>query len=54
MMPDYSNTPGIFVGYNLSTKQYFVSDPLDKMLHRNRDVVFREGEPYTHRMRLTK
>jgi hypothetical protein len=54
MMPDYSATPGIFFGYNLSTMQYFISDPLDKMLHRTRDVVFREGEAYTHRMRLTK
>ena len=44
---DYRATPGIFVGYSISTKQYFVYDPLAKMLHRSRDVVFREGKQYT-------
>ena len=37
----------MFVGYSLSTKQYFVYDPLAKPLHRSRDVVFREGKRYT-------
>jgi hypothetical protein len=32
--------------YNISTKQYFVYDPLAKTLHRSRDVVFREGKRY--------
>jgi hypothetical protein len=44
---DYRGTSGIFVGYSISTKQYFVYDPLAKMLHRYRDVVFREGKRYT-------
>jgi len=44
---DYRAPPGIFVGYRISTKQYFVYDPLAKMLHRSRDVVFREGMRYT-------
>jgi hypothetical protein len=44
---DYRATPGIFVGYSISTKQYFVDDPLAKTLHRSRDVVFREGKWYT-------
>ena len=44
---DYRATPGIFVGYGISTKQYFVYDPLAKTLHRSRDVVFREGKRYT-------
>jgi len=39
---DYRATPGIFVGYSISTTQYFVYDPLAKTLHRSRDVVFRE------------
>jgi len=30
---DYRATPGIFVGYSISTKQYFVYDPLAKTLH---------------------
>ena len=44
---DYRATPGIFVGYSISTKQYFVYDPLAKTLHRSRDVVFREGKRFT-------
>jgi len=39
---DHRATPGIFVGYSISTKQYFVYDPLPKTLHRSRDVGFRE------------
>jgi hypothetical protein len=30
---DYRATPGIVVGFSISTKQYFVYDPLAKMLH---------------------
>jgi hypothetical protein len=41
---DYRATPGIFIGYSISTKQYFVYDPLANMLHCSRDVVFREGK----------
>jgi len=44
---DYRATPGIFVGYSISTKQYFVYNPLAKTLHRSRDVVFRDGKRYT-------
>ena len=44
---DYRATPGIFVGYSISTKQYIVYDPLAKTLHRSRDVVFREAMWYT-------
>ena len=44
---DYRATSGIFVGYNISTKQYFIYDPLAKTLHCSRDVVFREGKRYT-------
>ena len=44
---DYRATPGIFVGYSISTKQYLVYDPLARTLHRSRDVVFREGKRYT-------
>jgi len=43
----YRATPGIFVGYSISTQQFFVCDPLAKTLHRSRDVVFREGKQYT-------
>jgi len=46
-MLDYRAIPGIFVGYSISTKQYFVYDPLAKTLHRSRDVVFGEGNRYT-------
>jgi hypothetical protein len=42
-------TPGIFVWYSISTTQYFVYHPLAMMLHRSRDVVFREGMTYTAR-----
>jgi len=41
---DYKPTPGIFVGYSISSKQNFVSDPLAKTLQRSRDVVFRQGK----------
>jgi len=44
---DYRATPGMFVGYSTLTMQYFVYDPLAKMLHRFRDVVFREAKRYT-------
>jgi len=44
---DYRATPGRFVGYSISTKQYSVYDPLGKTLHHSRDVVFREGKQYT-------
>jgi hypothetical protein len=44
---DYRATPSIFVGYSISTKQYFVYDPLARTLHRSRYVVFREGKWYT-------
>jgi len=44
---DYRATPGIFIGYSISTKQYFVYDPLARTLHCPRDVVFREGKRYT-------
>jgi hypothetical protein len=44
---DYRATPGKFVGYSISTKQYFVYDPLAKTLHCSRDVVFLEGKQYT-------
>jgi hypothetical protein len=40
---DSRATPGIFVGYSISTKQHFVYDPLASTLHISRDVVFREG-----------
>jgi hypothetical protein len=42
----YKATPSIFVGYSISTKQYFVYDPLARTLHRSRDVVFRGGKRY--------
>jgi hypothetical protein len=44
---DYRANPGIFIGYSISTKQYFVYDPLASTLHRSRDVVFRDGKRYT-------
>jgi hypothetical protein len=44
---NYRANSGIFVGYSISTKQYFLYDPLAKTLHRSRDVVFREGKRYT-------
>jgi hypothetical protein len=44
---DYRATPGIFVRYSISTKQYFVYDPLAKTLHHSPDMVFREGKRYT-------
>jgi len=43
---DYRATSGIFFGYSISTKQYFIYDPLAKTLHCSRDVVFREGKRY--------
>jgi hypothetical protein len=39
---DYSATPGLFVGYSISTKQFIVYDPLAETLHPFRDVVFRD------------
>jgi len=44
---DYRATPGIFVGYSISTMQYFIYDPLSKTHHCSGDVVFREGKRYT-------
>jgi hypothetical protein len=44
---DYRATPGIFVGYSISSKQYFVYHPFAKTLHSSRDVVFRVGKSYT-------
>jgi hypothetical protein len=44
---EYRATPGIFLGYSISTKQYFLYDPLARTLHLSRDVVFREGKRYT-------
>jgi len=44
---DYRATPGTFVGYSISTKQYFVYDPLARMLHLSQHRVFREGKGYT-------
>jgi hypothetical protein len=44
---DYRAAPVIFIGYSLSTQQYFEYDPLAKTLHRSRDLVFREGKRYT-------
>jgi len=44
---DYRAATGILVGYSISTKQYLVYDPLAKTLYSSRDVVFREGKPYT-------
>jgi len=44
---DFKATPDIFIGYSISTMQYFVYDPLAKTLHRSGDVVFREGKRYT-------
>ena len=43
---DYTATPGIFVGYSISTMQYFVYNPLARTLHRSHYVVFREGKRY--------
>jgi hypothetical protein len=43
---DYRATPRIFVGYSISTKQYFVYNPVAATLHCSRDVVFREGTQY--------
>jgi len=39
---DYRATPGIFVGYRISTTWYSMYDLLAKTLQRSRDVVFRE------------
>jgi hypothetical protein len=44
---DYRATPGTFVGYSILIKQYLIYDTLRSMLHRSRDVVFREGKRYT-------
>jgi hypothetical protein len=43
----YRATPSRFSGYTISTKQYFVYDPLAKTLHCSRDVIFREAMRYT-------
>jgi hypothetical protein len=43
---DYRATPGIFVGYSISTMQYFVYNPLARTFHCSRYVVFREGKRY--------
>jgi hypothetical protein len=44
---DYRGTPGIFVGYSISTKQYFIYNPLAKTLHHSLVVVYRDGKRYT-------
>jgi hypothetical protein len=44
---DYRATPGIYVGYSISTKQYFVYNPLARTLHRSRKVGFRAWKRYT-------
>jgi hypothetical protein len=45
---DYRATHGIFIGYSIVTsRQYFVYNPLAKTIHRSRDVVVREGMRYT-------
>jgi hypothetical protein len=41
---DYSATPGLFVGYTISTKRYIVYDPLARTLHCSQDVEFRQGK----------
>jgi hypothetical protein len=38
---DYQVTSGIFLGYSIWTKQYFIYDSLTKTLHRSRNVVLR-------------
>jgi hypothetical protein len=43
---DYRATPRIFVRYSISTKQYFVYNPVAATLHCSQDVVFREGKQY--------
>jgi len=42
----YSATPGECVGYSISTKQYFIYNPLAKTLHCSWDVVFTEAKHY--------
>jgi hypothetical protein len=44
---DYGATPGKVVWYRISIMQYFVYNPLAKMLRHSRDVVCREGKRYT-------
>jgi hypothetical protein len=44
---NYRATPGIVFGYNISTKRYFVYDPLTRMVHLSQHRVFREGTGYT-------
>jgi hypothetical protein len=44
---DYRATPSRFVGYSISTNQYFVYHPLARTLNRSRDLIFREGKRYT-------
>jgi hypothetical protein len=46
-MVDYRATAGIFVVYSISTKQYFVYDPLARTINRSRDVGFREEKRCT-------
>jgi hypothetical protein len=40
-------SPSIFVAYSILTKQYFVYNPLAKILHRSGDVEFGEAQWYT-------
>jgi hypothetical protein len=44
---DNRATHVIFLCHSISTKQYFIYDPLAETLHRSSDVVFREGKWYT-------
>jgi hypothetical protein len=44
---DCRASPSVFVGYRISTKLYFVYDPVAKMIHRSRDVVLSERKRYT-------
>jgi len=42
-MQDYRPTISIFVAHSILTQQYFIYDPMGKILHRSRDVVFGDG-----------
>jgi hypothetical protein len=45
-MQDNRVTHSIYVGYSISTKQFFVYYPLLNTLHRSRDVVSSNGKRY--------
>jgi hypothetical protein len=42
MKLDYRATAGIFIGYSISTKHYFVYDPFAMTHHLSRHVFFRQ------------